>query len=88
MAAPMGVAFSVDAGRIEWPDAPTADPGDHHLALDVMVDACPHQLDLRRWGPQRSLTTSRVDGLARAGLLLEDDGEPQLRLPAERQVSL
>ena len=41
MAAPMRMAFSVDAGRIEWPHAPTADPGDHHLALDVMVDACP-----------------------------------------------
>jgi hypothetical protein len=41
MAAPMRVSFSVDAGRIEWPHAPTADPGDHHLALDVMVDACP-----------------------------------------------
>jgi hypothetical protein len=38
----MRVWFSVDAGRIEWPLAPTADPGDHHLALDVMVDACPH----------------------------------------------
>jgi hypothetical protein len=42
MAAPMRVAFSVDAGRIEWPHAPTADPCDHHLALDVMVGACPH----------------------------------------------
>jgi hypothetical protein len=42
MAAPMRVAFSVDAGRIEWPYAPTADPCDHHLVLDVMVDACPH----------------------------------------------
>jgi hypothetical protein len=41
MAAPMRVSFSVDAGRIEWPHAPTADPCDHHLALDVMVDACP-----------------------------------------------
>jgi hypothetical protein len=41
MAAPIGVSFSVDAGRIEWPHAPTADPGDHHLALDVMDDACP-----------------------------------------------
>jgi hypothetical protein len=30
-----------DAGRIEWPQASTADPGDHHLALDVMVDGCP-----------------------------------------------
>jgi hypothetical protein len=37
----MRVLFSVDAGRIEWPHAPTADPGDHHLALDVMDDACP-----------------------------------------------
>jgi hypothetical protein len=41
MAAPMRVSFSVHAGRIEWPHAPTADPCDHHLALDVMVDACP-----------------------------------------------
>ena len=88
MAAPMRVSFSVDAGRIEWPHAPTADPGDHHLALDVMVGACPHQLDLGCWGPQRPVTTTRVDGLGRAGLLLGDDSEPQLRLPAERQVSL
>jgi hypothetical protein len=40
----MRVSFSVDAGRIEWPHAPTADPCDHHLALDVMADACPHPL--------------------------------------------
>jgi hypothetical protein len=44
MAAPMRVSFSVDAGWIEWPYAPTADPCDHHLVLDVMVDACPHRL--------------------------------------------
>ena len=44
MAAPMRVSFSVDAGRIEWPHAPTADPCDHYLALDVMVDAFPHRL--------------------------------------------
>ena len=43
-------SVSVDAGRIEWPHAPTADPGDHHLALDVMVGACAHQLDLGCWG--------------------------------------
>ena len=88
MAAPMDVAFSVDAGRIEWPHAPTADPGDHHLALDVMVDACPHQLDLRRWGPQRPVTTSRVDALNEPGSSWRMTAKPQLRLPAERQVSL
>jgi hypothetical protein len=54
MAAPMRVSFSVDAGRIEWPHAPTADPCDHHLALDVMDDACPHQLDLDASGPSLS----------------------------------
>jgi hypothetical protein len=62
MAAPKCVSFSVDAGRIERPQASTADPADHHLALDVMVDAFPHPLDLRCWGPQWPVTTSRVDG--------------------------
>jgi hypothetical protein len=64
MAAPMRVSFSLDAGRIEWPHAPTADPGDHHLALDVMVDACPQQLDLRRW--------VRSGRSRRPGLTIED----------------
>jgi hypothetical protein len=41
VAAPMRVSFSVDAGRIELAASPTADPGDHHLALDVMVGARP-----------------------------------------------
>jgi hypothetical protein len=86
----MRVSFSVDASRIEWPHAPTADPRSHHLALalDVIVAACPHQLDLGCWGSQRPVTTNRVNGPGRAGLLLGDDGEPQLRLPGERQLSL
>jgi hypothetical protein len=42
MAALMWVSFSVDAGRIELAASPTGDPGDRHLALDVMGGACPH----------------------------------------------
>jgi len=83
----MRVLFSVDASRIEWPHAPTADPGDH-LALDVMTDACPPSAGSWLLESQGPVTTSRVDGPERAGLLLGDDGELQLRLPAERQVSL
>jgi hypothetical protein len=88
MAAPMRVSFSVDAGRIEWPYAPTADPCDHHLVLDVMVDACPPPTGSWLAGRQRPVTTSRVNGLERAALLLGDDGAPSLRLPADNQVSL
>src|SRR5215208_6287894 len=60
----MRVLFSVDASRIEWPHAPTADPGDH-LALDVMTDACPHQLDLGCW--------SRRGRSRRAGLTVRNE---------------
>jgi hypothetical protein len=37
----MHVSFFVDAGRIELAASPTGDPGDHHLALDVMMGARP-----------------------------------------------
>jgi hypothetical protein len=63
MAAPMRVSFSVDAGRIEWPHAPTADPVDH-LALDVMVDACPTS-----WIFAAGVRSGRS---RRAGLTIED----------------
>jgi hypothetical protein len=41
MAAPMRMAFSVDAGRIEWPHARRRIHVITTWALDATVDACP-----------------------------------------------
>jgi hypothetical protein len=38
---PMCWSVSVDAAGLSWLPSPTRDPGDHHLALDVMVATCP-----------------------------------------------
>jgi hypothetical protein len=45
MAAPMRVSFSIDGGRIELAARPNGGSICHHLALDVMIGACPYRLD-------------------------------------------
>ena len=79
------LVVAVDASRIAWPQAPTADSCDN-LALDVIWGFS------TRWVLAAGVCsspagTSRVDGLGRAALVLRDDDAPSLRLAAERQVS-
>ena len=66
-----------------------------HLVSSVRVakhskgTGCPglQQPQVLHGGRARAITTSRGEDRRRAGLLLGDDGQPRLHLPAHRQVS-